>query len=627
MKKLSKSAWIMGLVLASSTALSCSEAETEDVPKDALEIEEGTRLVVGDYGNLTAAEREHYRQDLAYLRDLAPPDQAVRLNLADPQLHRLVMARVKLSGKTPANAPNLFATIERTREDHVRLGYGRGLLPTTSFRDAGEGRTEEHFIGGASVNGEVGEAVASSTFPEGSFYTYVDVGYYDADGLPVALPNVVEEFGDGTNANVQTDADLTQSERDAYLVDTYKMEDNGLDFTFSYVYTETGLASTQPLMRPTPPTLEIQNVTAPTDVANNDGIVSICLNRVWTGDCDYDLTGNTQSVKVPLQGSIQITSGAHVFSADAIDTIKADLAAGIGNPRAGYIKLLLTQAGGGCDVASDGALVSSMQVFWDNTTLSPDQKTLTWNMTGANSAFFDDGCRQVQDIVYLTMRLQLPVVDTINDLHYWISKTLTNNPTQFNPSFVYDDIKVTNSCLAAGTLLQMADGSLVPVEQIASGDHVFNSLHDGAKGLTVTDTAIGFETEPMVRLEDELGHSVLMTSMHPVKTPDRGIVLAKDLREGDLVLTVDGTSALRRVEREAFGGKVYNVKLGTTMEKAALGLEDSTLVYANGFLVGDGQVQSKYESIALAAPTQGDVLDRLPARWHRDYQLSPIRNK
>lgn len=624
MKKLSKSAWIMGALLASSAAVSCGDVQTRDIAKDSLEAEQGTQLVVGDYGNLTAAEREHYREDLQYLRELVAPNESVRLNLADPQLHRLVLNRLKVGGKSRANSPNLYASIDRTQQEHVRLGYGRGVIPKLGFRNGDEGRTQMHFISTAKVAGDAGEGAASSTIPEGSMYTMVDVGYYDADNVPLAPPNIVEQFAAGTDVSVQTDADLTQSERDAYLVDSVKVEDTGTEFNISYLYTDMGLQGAPPPQRPAPPVLEVQNIDAPVDLDGDDDIL-LCLSRSHA-DCDYKLLGMWE-VKVPLAGSIHITSNDHVFSEDAIDDIRADLTGGIPNPRSGYIKLVLAQAGGGCDVGPDGALQSSMAVFWNSTTVSPDGKTLSWDMTGDDSAFFDNGCQQIQDIVHLTMRLQLPVHDTVFGFDHWVSKTLSNNPTQFDPDHVYDPIRIVNSCMAAGTMIEMADGSLVAVEDIASGDHVFNSVHDGAKGLTVMDTAVGTELKPMVRLESSDGHSVLMTDNHPIKTADRGIVLSRDLREGDMVLTASGISELVRVELEQYEGKVYNVKLGTDMEKAALGAEDMTLVYANGFLVGDMQVQSRHESIALAAPLQGEVLDRLPEQWHRDYQLSPLRRR
>jgi intein/homing endonuclease len=143
--------------------------------------------------------------------------------------------------------------------------------------------------------------------------------------------------------------------------------------------------------------------------------------------------------------------------------------------------------------------------------------------------------------------------------------------------------------------------------------------------LTVADTAKGFETVPMVRIEDEKGRSLLMTEMHPIQVVERGMVTAKHLKEGDMVMTQSGPSRLVHVTRQKYDGTVHNLKVGTGVETQSLG-NDQTVVYANGFLVGDGQIQSKYESIELSAnKMQGSPLSRLPARWHRDYINSARR--
>lgn len=637
MKNIERSTWLMSMALASGALASCSRAETGDLQNEHEDLADGeSRLVVGDHANLTAAEARDYRQDREYLRSLAGPDAAVRLNLADPRQHRLAMARLKIAGKSRYNAPNLFAMVEQTRQEHVRRGYGTGLIADSGFRaadaadvDGGDGRKAMHFISTATVSrgdgdgGELAEGAASSTSPGGSDYTMLDVGYYDAEGVPLAETSIVEQFGGGTDVFVQTNPDLTQSEVGSYVVDSLQVESTVDGFTMSYVHTEMGLESPPPAgCDPTAIERRI-DVDQPIDV-NGDGHVSVCLSRVWTNDCDYDLTGMWE-VKMPLQGSIQLTSAPHVFNSQLIAAIQANP---LDHPHSGHIKLVLPGpgTGGGCDVGPDGSLQTGMDVFWNNVTLSADQKTLSWDMTGPSSAFFDNGCQMIQKAVYLTMRLQLPVQDTTCGTDEWLSQTLSNQPGA-QSDFTYPDIEMTNSCLAAGTMLQMADGGMLAVEDVVKGAHVFNSTHHGAQGLTVTDTAVGFEAEPMVHLVADSGHSVLMTEMHPVQTPDRGIVLAKDLQEGDLVVTVDGVSALSEVGRERYEGKVYNVKLGTEREKAALGGEDLTLVYANGFLVGDGQVQSKYEAIAATEGVQGDVIARLPSPWHLDYYLSPLRSR
>jgi hypothetical protein len=101
------------------------------------------------------------------------------------------------------------------------------------------------------------------------------------------------------------------------------------------------------------------------------------------------------------------------------------------------------------------------------------------------------------------------------------------------------------------------------------------------------------------------------------------MVQARALKQGDVVMTQAGPSRLVEVSREPYAGKVYNVKVGSDAEKLALA-QDQTVVYANGFVVGDGQIQQKYESIAQTQKS-ADVLASLPSRWHRDYKLAARR--
>lgn len=621
-RMLAKPLWIVGLLSASGMLSACVAGDTL-----SLETAQEQKLL-GQYSNLTATEWQTYRQDMKTLRRMVKPNTAIRLNLADASQYRFALTRLRIAGKTPTNSPYLFESLQRTRDEHVRLGYGSRPRPDALYANTLSGPgSAMHYITSAKTGASAGEGAASSTFPGGTAYTLLDVAYYDGADVPLGNPNIIEQFGGGKDVNVRTVANLGQTQLDSYAVDTFQLQDDGVNFDSSYTYTDIGLRSAQPANgRPTRPTLAVSTIVDPTDRRLNDNLISICLNRTWTQDCDYDLTGNPQAVKVPLQGSIQITS-AHVFHEPTINQIRADLTNGVPNALAGYVKLILTNAGGGCDVGADGALQTSMKAFWDSVTVTNDasgqKKILSWNLSGANAAFFDDGCRQVQDVVKLTMRLLLPVRDPVYGLDFTVSVTLSNDGAEFEPNFVFKPMRMVNSCLAAGTEIRLADGKETAIEKLSAGDQVFNSLRGGEQFLTVTDTATGFETVPMVRLRADSGHSVLMTEMHPVQTPDRGIVLAKDLKEGDQVITLSGASKLVQVSREAFDGNVYNLKLGTEAEQSSLGA-DQTLLYANGFLVGDGQIQSKYESLAMAKD-DGDVLARLPKQWHRDYHMSPLR--
>jgi hypothetical protein len=129
----------------------------------------------------------------------------------------------------------------------------------------------------------------------------------------------------------------------------------------------------------------------------------------------------------------------------------------------------------------------------------------------------------------------------------------------------------------------------------------------------------------MVRIIDSAGHSLLMTEMHPAYVVDRGMVPAKLLQVGDRVKTDSGASVLISVTRESYAGKVYNLKVGNTEEARALGV-DQTAMFANGFLVGDAQIQTKLDFAERQNLGAAAHRDRLPASWKTDYQSSLARH-
>ena len=177
--------------------------------------------------------------------------------------------------------------------------------------------------------------------------------------------------------------------------------------------------------------------------------------------------------------------------------------------------------------------------------------------------------------------------------------------------------------MAEGTQIQVGNGKRTAIESLHVGEQVYSPYASQTHELTIVDIAKGIERDAMVRLRDAAGHRLLVTQMHPIGTPDRGMVQARALRPGDRVLTEQGPSELVEVSGEAYTGKVYNLKLGSPAEKAGLG-DDHTILYANGFVVGDMQIQSKYE--ALATRQAARTIDQIPERWRRDYLLSSQRN-
>jgi hypothetical protein len=170
-------------------------------------------------------------------------------------------------------------------------------------------------------------------------------------------------------------------------------------------------------------------------------------------------------------------------------------------------------------------------------------------------------------------------------------------------------------CLAAGTGVTLADGGVRAVERIAAGDRV--RADAAGRVLTVRDTVVGIEAKPMIRVTGTRGRAVLVTETHPFLT-ERGVRLARDLAAGDVVHTDAGPSALVSVEPERYDGPIYNLVLGEGAERDALG-EDQTTHYANGFLVGDDQMQAIFSDRAEAARRRVDPLTWLPEKFHHDY--------
>jgi hypothetical protein len=555
---------------------------------------------------LSPDELKTYLEDRWYVRGRVQPDVATSLDYADPRVFRFVLARLKMAGKTPQTAPRLFALVHQRRAELLNKRTEVSEVSSASTRKNQHFMNSSNFL---SENSPFMEANAMVTHPNGAYYLYVDSAAWDNNGEPLGAMGFGEVYG-GAVARSAAIGDISKTSALDYEVDSYSLTDSSAGLRESYTLRENNKKCQLDLS-----TLVIN------DPVNKTGgqCVDICLNRTWTGDCDYDLTGTPQALKIPLQGSVRISDNNPncVFDQVKLDDYKNGVTPG------GFIKVVLANVGGGCDVVNGDSLYTPMQNFWQNTLITDGGKTLSWSLTGTKAAEFDSSCRQVQDQLELTMALNIPLKQGGVALPPR-PIVVSNDPDSQATDYQLPCMTMTNSCLAAGTNIQLADGRAVPIESIQAGDKTFNPFNPDATSLTVVDTAKGFENVPMVRIKDKVGRSLLMTEMHPIATVDRGMVQARKLQVGDKVQTRTGPSTLVSVTRESFSGKVHNLKVGSDEESLKLGV-DQTVVYANGFLVGDGQIQQKYESIAQTASAKSDVRKRLPKSWRRDYVKSATR--
>ncbi len=551
---------------------------------------------------LSAKEQFRYQKGLQTLKADAADGQTLTLNLGETWQYQTLIDHLKLRGKTPENAPQLFRFIKAERQRALKAGETVGYQ-TQRAKAEEDVPQPMHSVEAAFSNGSESAFNASSSFPGGSTYTYLDVAYTSSDPNEADVPALVEEFAGGTDvvaegtfqhgqgfsAKSEVERNINSwaiSARDLNG-DGEIQEDEYLSITFV----------SRPLLIPG---LFGLNIDEPVD-HTNDGEISICMNRTWTNDCDVNLTGSPNALKVPLKGRYRTPPG-YTIDLDGVRT-KTNVI----DPN-DYVKLQLTQTGGACQPEYH----FSMTDFWAGVKVSQDKREMSWDFTGLNAIDFAKGCRQVQDRVEFHVNLFVPVryLGHARILPIFMTTRKLKNIT-FNFANL-DPIKITNSCLAEGSLIQMNDGSQVAIEDITAGDIVFNEFRS-KEAARIVDTALGFEDKAMVRIESESGRALMMTDLHPVVTLD-GVVLARDLKEGDRVATIDGAEKLTTVSRVKYDGQVYNLKLA---QRAGKNLDADNTVYANGFMVGDGTMQAHYER--LDRTRKGSVLERIPTAWHQDY--------
>jgi hypothetical protein len=351
------------------------------------------------------------------------------------------------------------------------------------------------------------------------------------------------------------------------------------------------------------PALSTPTVNHPIE-RTGDGFIDICLER-GDGTCDYNNLGMWQ-LEIPLKGSITISNGT-------FDPVK------IGQYQRGQdsgSKIFVTLSsthGGGCALPT-----FAMTDFWNSVTFTATQ--LNWDLYTDTTKWpkFSSDCHLIQDRVDITMDLNLPFKSSSFDGSLPV-EIYSAGAAPVAPNFkINQPIRVRNSCLAAGTRITVPGSETRSIEDVQIGDSVINPY---ASKLTVADVTVGTESTPMVQITDSHGRELLMTEMHPIAVVDRGFVAARYLKVGDRVRTQDGTSELVSVTRKSYGGKVYNLRVGDQREAASLGV-DQTVMYANGFLVGDVQVQDKYQYMDLRKQAANDKLE---TRWRADYLTSQRR--
>ena len=150
-----------------------------------------------------------------------------------------------------------------------------------------------------------------------------------------------------------------------------------------------------------------------------------------------------------------------------------------------------------------------------------------------------------------------------------------------------DPMKFVWGCVAAGTPVEMADGSVLTADQVRRGASVASP--DGP--MTVVNVWHGVEEKPMARLVTSDGHAALVTDEHPILTPE-GLRLPKQMQVGQKLLCKDGETTLVTIEWAQYDGEIVNFDLAPSGEDfESLSDDLVTAFYADGLAVGDNRIQ------------------------------------
>lgn len=506
-----------------------------------------------ELAELTAYESEaaalaQRKADTLYFRDLVAksPLPYVKLNFADDRHFRFALARLQAGGRTPENAPELYDGIFAAREK---------ALAHRGAPDAEMPAGYSHLIANILQDYSNPDRITTDAFTTtqgGSPNAFIDVAMFAKSGDQLGKQVVEEETDEGTNLTARTQGDLPTGQGNSgfVIVDSFACSDADGDTKCSTSSIGTNLKKPGKLLAPYDQSLPGVPI---------DGMITVCLNRSWlydAYDCEYTMDNTGGNILFPFKGEM-------AFDGD-ITQIKK-----------GWLEMSLANNGGACRPQLDFLSYIKKDVSRPG--------YITWDIPKAN---FGKNCFSHQADVNININVQVEI--NLNGTNIDGLGTISS---QAGGNATIPEIQFASSCLAAGTQVRLANGQLEAVEQIDQTDRV-RADTDGLE-LSVMDLSLGVEDIPMIRLEDSLGHSLLLTEGHPVVTVD-GLKRADALTLGDLVRTEAGEAVLTRVAYETYDGTVHNLKLGSPAERRLINHDDTTF-FANGILVGDGRLQAELE--------------------------------
>jgi len=362
-------------------------------------------------------------------------------------------------------------------------------------------------------------------------------------------------------------------------------------------------------------------VTAPLSGTGTPGVVDIGLGRTFQApDLDYFYSQDTNSSQQPAQLVVPFTGWVNVQQPLANVGPDGHFTSGLSV----FTQLYSTH--GQSYIAHYSSQDLTSQITGDTST-----NVVTWNYP-----YDSDGTpNSYTSLMYATdptVDNTLPDPQNLTAFYFSFSIPVDNPATpyfQFNvcstdwpepPSescYQIEPLAFWWHCLAEGTEVTLADGSVRPIEQV---DNTMRVRTGDGGTLGVEATTRSLHQGSVVRLTTDAGQ-LLVTPAHPIGTPD-GLRRAGDLAVGDVLRGAAGPVTVTEVESVESDGVFTNLKLVDATDRAA-GLAGAVGTFlANGIVVGDHTSMTALHQRMVHSPDY--MLTRLPERYHVDY-VSTLR--
>ena len=519
---------------------------------------------------------------------LAPSGVTSNLDMSNEDEYQFFLDTLALGGKTPKNSPQAYKALKAMRAKHKAKKFKRVF--NMNLKEESESIISSEVINtltGATTDGAgTYQGQGLSTMHNGSPHTFGLITLRDRTTHKLFAKHKVDDYG--SKVNIANVSGYTSSEKIYAQYTGYYLDKNGKMTNFNLK-----LDAGQ----------DVPVITNEAPVSKDGKIATntvVCVNRVpqAANNCQYGKTNDTNTVKFPVKGTIVYPNAVQMTNT--------------GVPVDGSATMFLVRdtTGGGC--IAWGPKDAS---FWQGSTFSAGNKNLAWDFAPASFGNKLD-CMNNGDTLSFTLR-----VDVFDKDFNIMSSSLTSTPpTDPGPNWKQMSyISLFVGCLARGTMVELANGLQVPIENIeAEGEQVVTG---NGTVMTVIGNTIGTEKKKMVKIITDLKYELLLTETHPVITRDSGIKLAKDLTVEDIVITRDGAQPITKIVRKQYFDKVYNLALGVPGHTVP---KDSTTFFANGILVGDYNMQNEYAGSGRARHklSEDEILAKLPKAWHQDYYNS-----